>query len=63
MQLQLRMFRRDSLGVPLKARIDKSAKEWKVPACVKANYLGEVLWSLLCDPRQRQLDGLELPRC
>lgn len=38
------VLKRCSLGVPLKASIDKNAKEWKGPAYFKASCLEEVLW-------------------
>ena len=49
--------------MPLKASIDKNAKEWKVSAYFKASCLGKGLVVLAHDLRQSQLDGLELPHC
>jgi len=39
------------LYIPLKACIDKNAKEWNDHASFKATCLGEVLWSLLYNQR------------
>jgi hypothetical protein len=41
------VLKRWSFGVPLKASIDKHAKEWKVPAYFNTSCLREVLLSLL----------------
>ena len=54
------VLKRCSLGVPLKASIDKNANAGKVPVHVKASCLGEGLCFLMCDPRQSQLGALEL---
>ena len=55
------VLKRGLLGMPLKASIDKNAKEWKISTYFKATYLGEVSWSLLYDPRQSQRGSLEFP--
>lgn len=61
--MQLGVSQRDAVWIPLKAFIEKSAKEWKGPDYCKANWeksLGEFFWSLLHDWRQKSA-GWPLP--
>ena len=55
------VLKRLQFGCASQSLIGKNAKEWKVPAYFSTRGLGEVLWSLLYNPRQSQLDGLEPP--